>query len=54
MSVVYDMFFEPVFAVELRWATSFPNVISEHAQPCKYVISVEHDFIHKLGSMFYL
>ena len=28
-SVVYNDTFDPVFAVELRWITSFPNVTSE-------------------------
>ena len=50
VSVVCDMFFKPVFVVKLRWTMSFPNVliISERAQPCRYVISFEHDLVHKL------
>ena len=29
IKVVYNIIFDPVFAVELRWITSFPNVTSE-------------------------
>ena len=43
MLVVCNMFFDPDFVA--------CYVISERAQPYKYVISVEHDLVRKLGSI---